>query len=94
MDNTLQITVKLFGSFRNFSKYFNGSNQLALQLTSPCTIAEIRDEFHRKLQLSCPDYNEKLLAFSLFANDEAILPETTQINETMELSIIPPVSGG
>ena len=94
MTDTLRITIHFFGAFRQFSKYFNDENHFTLKFCKPCTIADIRAEFNQQLKIHCRHYNEQLLMQSFFANDDRILHDVTLINTSVELCIIPPVSGG
>lgn len=94
MSDPLIITINLFGPFRIFSKYFDNSNQVTLQVLPPCTVLDIRHEFNKQLLSNCSDYNENLLAQSFFADDENILSDNHEIKTSTKLCIIPPVCGG
>ncbi len=94
MNESLTIRIRLFGAFRTFSSYFENSDQLELSCSNPCTIADVRIAFQQLLQTRCPIFNEALLRQSAFANQESILTDTTVINQSIDLIILPPISGG
>jgi molybdopterin converting factor small subunit len=90
----LNIRIHLFGAFRNFSKYFENKDKIELQFDSSCTVAELRIAFEKVLQAHCPDFNELLLKQSVFANENNILSEAEILEKSLELVILPPISGG
>ncbi len=88
------VTIQLFGAFRNFSNSFGNASHVEINCGHPCSIAEIRVAFKQRLQECCPLFDASLLAHSVFANENSILPETTLINQSTQLVILPPTSGG
>jgi hypothetical protein len=90
----LRVKINLFGAFRNFSKYFDNKDHVEFFFENPCDVKQIRLAFNNLLTANIPDFDELLLVQSVFADEEQILPETTQFNRSVDLIILPPISGG
>lgn len=94
MSESLTVTIQFFGAFRNFANSFGSKNYVEIPCDCPCSVAQIRIVFKQLLQTCCPLFNESLLEHSVFASENSILSETTVINQSSQLTILPPVSGG
>lgn len=94
VSNSFTVTIQFFGAFRNFANDFGNTNHVEIHCEHPCSITQIRIAVKKLLQDRCPLFNESLLEHSVFANENSILPETTQVDHAMQLMILPPISGG
>lgn len=85
----MKITLQLFGAFRKCGDTIN------MKLPQGSRIADLRAELLTILTDKNLGVDKRgLLDSSRFANDEAILSEDSVIDETDNLAILPPVSGG
>lgn len=81
----MQITILFYGAFRRFGS----SVILDTPKTTP-TVNDLRPLLVRELGKA----NEALVYDSVFANDIAILDDSTIITTACSLSVLPPVCGG
>ena len=91
MQNTLSITIELFGALRQYSQ----SNPLHLTVTETCSLTEVRKKIGTKFREEHSDFkDDQLIAVSVFAHENQILHENTILKEDTHLTILPPVCGG
>lgn len=81
----MKITVKLFAA----AKEAVGSDSLEIELPQPGTIATLKSV----LTANYPELSETI-SRSAFAVDHEYAVDATELNENMEVGLIPPVSGG
>lgn len=81
---TLTLTINCFGVFREIG------NSLSVTVPVGVTAADIKQQLATQLGR---DYQD-LVADSVLANDDQILPSGFVIGKAMPLSILPPVCGG
>tara|TARA_R110002124_G_scaffold69439_6_gene186747 strand:- start:1237 stop:1488 length:252 start_codon:yes stop_codon:yes gene_type:complete len=80
----IDIQIKLFGMFRK-----NGQN-MQLRLPAGSTIGTVKQQ----ISLQLKDTDAALVFESVLANEETILPDGYVLENSMKLSILPPVCGG
>jgi molybdopterin converting factor small subunit len=84
----MDVKLQLFGVFRNYG------DEVELSLPEKGTVKDLREALLEKLDSKNARHNiSELIAHSRFATDEAILPESAEI-DSLNLAILPPVSGG
>ena len=87
----MNIQVKLFGAFRDWSS----SGSVRLELPTEANVADVRRVLGEQLQQLRPHVDSNaLLSDSVFADDESTLLETDPIRPGQDLAILPPVCGG
>ncbi len=79
--NDITITVKLFGSFRQYGE------TLCFTVPAGSSVTAIKDALKEKT-------GNALVNDSAMANDNTVLPDNTIFNEDTALAILPPVCGG
>ena len=85
MAGDLEINVLLFAGMRQTV----GANSLALRLTAPVTVGDIR----RAMLEQVPEL-ANVLRQSAFAVDEKYASDATDVGPQATVACIPPVSGG
>ncbi|MCL4678100.1 MAG: MoaD/ThiS family protein [Alphaproteobacteria bacterium] len=78
------VTIQFYGAFQKFGK------ELALELSGPVTLAELKD----LLSSSLGGQHRSLIEASAFASEETIINRASVIQTDCRLSILPPVCGG
>jgi molybdopterin converting factor small subunit len=87
----LEITIRLFGAFRDFAK----DPSVLLECAPGTSIAELRQQMQSRLENMRPGAGaEGLLKQSVFADERQVLGEDFRLERSQELAIIPPVCGG
>lgn len=87
----IQVTVRLFGAFRNKVP----SDEVQFNLPGASNLSEVRSAFLTELTKCNPDFTSaELIKHSAFADDSKILNETSRIEKDCTLAILPPVCGG
>jgi molybdopterin converting factor small subunit len=81
--NKINITLKVYGAFRDLVK--GGSLTLALKENS--TLYDLKILIEK-------EFSSKLIYQSVFANENKILPDSMHVKHDMTLSVLPPVCGG
>ncbi len=81
----MKIKIQMFGAFRVLGQ------EVELDLPETATVSDIRVALQPKI--SGMDLDE-LLTLSKFANARVVLADTTNLDATEVLAILPPVSGG
>ncbi len=90
MTQTIQITVRLFGTFRKFH-----NTPLSLTLLSGASVSDIKIAVGQALQALNPAFNDlELLEKSALADDRAVLNPDASLTADTQLAILPPVCGG
>lgn len=86
----IEITLRLFGPFGSFGE------QVTLLLPEGAVVSDVREVLLKKLKALDGTFKrgKVLIAYSRFASETEILPETTPIQTGDVITIIPPVSGG
>lgn len=82
--NNVTITVRLFGAFRKYGE------TLSFSIPAGSAVPEIR----KKLSGLMDDADKKLIADSVFANDDVIITDDEVMLSDAHLAILPPVCGG
>ena len=90
MTAPFRIKIQLFGAFRQYAPV----DSFELHFSEPTRIANLRQAFQERLQSINPNFQEALLAQSVFASADEILPENALIQQEQTLMILPPISGG
>ena len=80
----IALPIKCFGVFRQFG------DKLCIDVDSGYSISQIK----AVLVLQLGAQHKTLVEESVFADDNAILPNTYILHEATQLSILPPVCGG
>ncbi|MCO5143789.1 MAG: hypothetical protein M9962_11930 [Oligoflexia bacterium] len=87
----ITVKLRLFGAFRRYSK----NSHISITVPSKCSVQTFRECVEEELNLLRPDLNDgKLVYESALANETEILNESTEISESCDLAILPPVCGG
>ncbi|QNN46260.1 MoaD/ThiS family protein [Thermomonas brevis] len=86
----MKVEVKLFGAFRDHQP----DARVALELAEGATVADLRRALETHAAAHWPAFNPKLLAYSAFASDRAVLREADPIPADGQMAVLPPVSGG
>jgi molybdopterin converting factor subunit 1 len=81
----MKIQVKLFAAARELA----GHSELELNVGDAASVADIR----RAVEHTHPELHT-ILPHALWAVDAEYANDDTPVNETSEIAIIPPVSGG
>lgn len=82
--------VKLFGAFRQ-----GMGDVVDVEIREGAGLGELRTELARKLLSLNSDFAaERLLADSVFADDERILGSDVYFDQAGSLAVLPPVCGG
>ncbi|MCB1550704.1 MAG: MoaD/ThiS family protein [Alphaproteobacteria bacterium] len=84
MGKTIKISIKCFGMFRQFG------NVIDIEIPA----GSFADEIKSALIINIGDKHRNLVESSVLANDVGILPKECVIQDSMNLSILPPVCGG
>jgi len=82
--NTITIEIKCYGAFRELGDSF------VVEVPQNANIAELKQKLSNTLKASY----QSLIAESVFADTQQILPNHYQLQTTTTLSILPPVCGG
>lgn len=82
----IHIKIRLFGAFRKFG---NGQ-EIYLDLPAPISVQDLKKKLAEKLSLN----PHGLMEDSVFADETAILNQTTILNHSCIISVLPPVCGG
>jgi len=80
----MKVTLLLFAGFRDAL-----GDRIVLDLPTGSTVAQVRE----RLAADHAD-QEGLLRVSRFARDVDFVPDDTELEDGVELALIPPVSGG
>ena len=87
---TMQITIRLFGAFRQFQQ----EDTLALDCPHATTIDDVRNALDAHARAHWREEALALLRVSAFATDAELLRRGSALPADGRLAIIPPVSGG
>jgi molybdopterin converting factor small subunit len=91
MSKPLNITIKLFGTFR---KYFNGQ-EIILDVKESASIGDVRNQLLNKIRQDYPNAKDiDILHQSVFADTHRVLHDTEILMSNTSLAILPPVCGG
>ena len=82
--STLKINMRLFGAFRQYGE------SVEISVASGSPVSAVKLALEGVLGTQARD----LIADSVVANDETILPGDFVLDESAKLSILPPVCGG
>ncbi len=86
----MKVEVKLFGAYRDHQP----DARVALELADGATVADLRRALETHAAAHWPGFNPKLLGYSAFASETAVLRETDAIPAGGGVAVLPPVSGG
>jgi molybdopterin synthase sulfur carrier subunit len=86
----MNLTVQLFGRFREFS----AAPEIALELPGVSTVAEFRAAFDTWACAHWPGYAPGLLKASAIATESTLLRADSPLPADGRLALLPPVSGG
>lgn len=81
----MKVRVKLFAA----AKELAGRNELTIDVPTGATVADLR----RSIVAAVPAF-ENIIRHSLWAVDADYVRDDTQLSETSDIALIPPVSGG
>lgn len=91
MENKIRVEVHLYGVFKRFS----AQQMFELFLPRGENVAFAKQELLKKLQDVSDDNNlGMLLNRSVFADEHSVLNDNDILDRDVEISILPPVSGG
>ncbi|MCO5054132.1 MoaD/ThiS family protein [Thermomonas sp.] len=86
----MKVEVKLFGAFRDYE----ADARVTLELTPEAKVADVRDALAAYAGAHWPQFCPKLLKYSAFASERAVLREGDPIPADGRMAVLPPVSGG
>lgn len=86
----MKVEVKLFGAFRDHQP----EPLVELELGEGATITDLRHALESYGSAHWPKFCPKLLKYSAFASEKAVLRETDAIPVDGKMAVLPPVSGG
>lgn len=94
--SSITVSIRLFGIFKDyFSDDCSDGSLVKLTLVNDPSIKNLRILMHKRILEKNPDFiKSDLMSSSVFADENAILPENYIIKHNSTLSILPPVSGG
>lgn len=81
----MKLKIALFASARELM----GASQLDLELAEPATVADLKDALATRF----PDGID-LIQRSAVSVDQEFATDSTSLNSSCEIALIPPVSGG
>ncbi|MEI7494276.1 MAG: hypothetical protein WCJ92_06760 [Alphaproteobacteria bacterium] len=90
MEKTLEVTLKLFGALRSYSK----EGVVKFLLASPCSIEHLKEALAEFLKSDSPKELREIISKSAIGNETEILQEDTLLYKSTQLAILPPVCGG
>lgn len=86
-----QVEVRLFGAFR---KYVPGG-RIQIAIDEQCSIPVFKTALFSQLQKINPEFSDlNLVLESVLADENIILTESSVIDATRQLALLPPVCGG
>ena len=86
----MNVEVKLFGAFREYE----ADARVMLELADGATVADLRHRLEAHASAHWPSFCPKLLKYSAFASDMAVLREADAVPADGKMAVLPPVSGG
>ena len=86
----MDIEVKLFGAFRDHEP----EAKVRLALADGASVADVRHALEAYASAHWPAFCPKLLKYSAFASDKAVLAEADPAPMDGRMAVLPPVSGG
>lgn len=86
----MKVEVKLFGAFRDHDP----AGVVALDLPENANVIALRQALEAYASAHWPGFCPKLLKYSAFASDKAVLRETDPLPADGKMAVLPPVSGG
>ena len=86
----MKVEVKLFGAFRDYQ----AEAFVRLDVPAQAKVADVRSALSAYAGSHWPQCNPKLLDYSAFASEQAVLRESDPIPADGQMAVLPPVSGG
>ena len=86
----MNVEVKLFGAFRDHQP----DGCVRLELALGASVGDLRHALEAYAGAHWPAFCPKLLKYSAFASEKAVLRETDPVPEDGRMAVLPPVSGG
>ncbi len=86
----MKVEVKLFGAFRDHDP----SGAVTLELAEGADVLALRQALEAHASAHWPAFCPKLLKYSAFASEKAVLRETDPVPADGRMAVLPPVSGG
>ncbi len=86
-----KVEVRLFGAFRKYVP----EGRIQVMLDEPCSIPVFKTTLFSELQKVNPEFSDvNLVLESALADENFILTESSVIDATRQLALLPPVCGG
>jgi len=86
-----QVEVRLFGAFRKYVP----EGRIQITIEEPCSIPVFKAVLFSQLQKIYPEFSDlNLVLESALADENIILTESSVIDVTRQLALLPPVCGG
>jgi molybdopterin synthase sulfur carrier subunit len=86
----VKVEVKLFGAFRDHQP----DGCVHLELAPGARVDDLRLALEAYASAHWPAFCPKLLKYSAFASEKAVLREADPVPEDGRMAVLPPVSGG
>lgn len=86
----MKVEVKLFGAFRDHQ----ADGRVTLDLAEGARVGDVRHALEAYAGAHWPGFCPKLLGYSAFASEKAVLREADPVPEDGRMAVLPPVSGG
>jgi len=86
----VKVEVKLFGAFRDHQP----DGCVHLELAPGARVDDLRLALEAYASAHWPAFCPKLLKYSAFASEKAVLREADPIPDDGRMAVLPPVSGG
>ncbi|HRO86742.1 MAG: MoaD/ThiS family protein [Chiayiivirga sp.] len=86
----MKVEVKLFGAFRDHQP----DGCVHLELAPGARVDDLRLALEAYASAHWPAFCPKLLKYSAFASEKAVLREADPVPEDGRMAVLPPVSGG